>query len=141
MTPDQFVASLEKHGPAPVYLFLGPEPYQRERCRRALLDALLGAAKEERQSGFSRVDLDEVPLAAAFDDARSLSLFATRRVIWIAGAEAALPRAVADSDEPDNELARYLHQPAPDTTVVIEASRYGFDGDDKAKLQRGRKFF
>ncbi len=48
---------------------------------------------------------------------------------------------MADSDEPDNELARYLRQAAPDTTVVIEASRYGFDGDDKAKLERARKFF
>ena len=32
------------------------------------------------------------PLAAALDDARSLSLFASRRVIWIGSAEAVLPR-------------------------------------------------
>jgi DNA polymerase III delta subunit len=40
----------------------------------------------------TRVDLSEVPLAAALDDARALSLFATRRVIWIGSAEAVLPR-------------------------------------------------
>jgi DNA polymerase III subunit delta len=141
MTPEQFLSSLQKSGPAPVYLFLGPEHYQRDRCRRALLEAVLGDSPEARETGFTRLDLSEVPLAAAFDDARSLSLFASRRVIWLAGAEAALPRAVADSDEPDSELARYLSQPAPDTTVVIEASRYGFEGDDKPKLERARKFF
>jgi DNA polymerase-3 subunit delta len=144
MTPEQFLSSLQKSGPAPAYLFLGPEPYQRDRCRRALLESVLGDSPEARENGFTRLDLSEVPLAAAFDDARALSLFAPRRVIWLAGAEAALPRAVADADEPSNELAelaRYLHQPTPDTTVVIEASRYGFDGDDKAKLERARKFF
>ena len=141
MTPEQFLSSLQKSGPAPVYLFLGPEPYQRDRCRRALLASVLGDSPEARETGFTRLALSEVPLAAALDDARSLSLFASRRVIWLAGAEAALPRTLADSDEPDNQLANYLHQPTPDTTVVIEASRYGFEGDDKAKLERARKFF
>ena len=83
MTPDQFLLSLQKNGPAPVYLFLGPEPYQRERCRRALLEAVLGPAPEDRESGFTLVDLSEVPLSAALDHARALSLFATRRMIWI----------------------------------------------------------
>jgi DNA polymerase-3 subunit delta len=148
MTPDQFVASLQKNGPAPVYLFLGPEPYQRERCRRALLDTALGAAAEDRETGFSRVDLDEVPLAAALDDARSLSLFASRRVIWMGSAEAALPRGRAAAVTDDNEaagdageIARYLREPTPGTVVVLESSRYGFDGDDKAKLERVQKFF
>lgn len=149
MTPDQFVASLQKGGPAPVYLFLGPEPYQRERCRRALLDTALGAEPGDRETGFSRVDLDEVPLAAALDDARSLSLFASRRVIWIGGAEAALPRgraAAAMTEENETsgdagELAAYLREPTPGTVVVLESSRYGFDGDDKAKLERVQKFF
>jgi DNA polymerase-3 subunit delta len=153
MTPDQFLASLQKNGPAPVYLFLGPEPYQRERCRRALIEAVLGPAPEDRESGLTRVNLDEAPLAAALDDARSLSLFASRRVIWIGNAEAALPRgraaasAVGSEDEDGggsgdgSELAAYLREPTPETVVVIEASRYGFEGDDKAKLERVQKFF
>jgi DNA polymerase III subunit delta len=148
MTPDQFTASLQKNAPAPVYLFLGPEPYQRERCRRALLDAVLGSDPELRETGFRRVDLAEVPLAAALDDARSLSLFATRRVIWLGSAETALPRGKAAAAEEDGaaandggELAAYLREPTPDTVIVLESSRYGFDGDDKAKLERVQKFF
>jgi len=141
MTPEQFLSSLPRNGPAPVYLFLGPEHYQRDRCRRALLESVLGDTREARETGFTRLDLSEVPLAAALDDARSLSLFAPRRVIWLAGAEAALPRAVSESDQPNHELAGYLRQPTPDTTVVLESSRYGFEGDDKPKLERVRKFF
>jgi len=146
MTPDQFIASLQKNGPAPVYLFLGPEPHQRERCRAALLEAVLGNDPEARENGFSRVDLDEVPLAAALDDARSLSLFAPRRVIWMGSAEAALPRGRAAADDgtgagDGGELAAYLREPTPDTVVVLESSRYGFDGDDKAKLERVQKYF
>src|SRR5258708_2050679 len=117
MSPDQFLASL-KNGPAPVYLFLGPEAFQRERCRRELLRAALG-------------------------DARALSLFASRRVIWIVNAEAALPRTRAAASDEDvesggdaSDLAAYLRAPAPGTVVVLEASRYRFEGDDKAKLER-----
>ncbi len=149
MTPDQFLLSLQKGAPAPVYLFLGPEPYQRERCRQALVEAVLGSAPEDRESGFTRVDLSEVPLAAALDDARALSLFASRRVIWIGSAEAILPRgraAAAESDEgaeagDAGQLAAYLREPTPGTVVVLESSRYGFDGEDKAKLERVQKHF
>jgi len=148
MTPDQFLASLEKHGPAPVYLFLGPEPYQRERCRRALLDAVLGKSPEDRDGGLTRVDLSEVPLAAALDDARALSLFAAQRVIWIGSAEAVLPRgrAAAESDETGDagegdQLSAYLREPTPGTVVVLESSRYGFEGEDKARMERIQKYF
>jgi DNA polymerase-3 subunit delta len=149
MTPDQFLFSLQKGTPAPVYLFLGPEPYQRERCRQALLEAVLGSAPEDRESGLARVDLSEIPLAAALDDARALSLFASRRVIWIGSAEAILPRgraAAAESDEGGEtgdagQLAAYLREPTPGTVVVLESSRYGFDGEDKAKTERVQKHF
>lgn len=149
MTPDQFLLSLQKNGPASVYLFLGPEPYQRERCRRALLDAVLGPAPEDRESGLTRVDLSEVPLAAALDDARALSLFASRRVVWIGSADAVLPRgrvATAEVDENGDagdagQLSAYLRDSTPGVVVVLEASRYGFEGEDKAKLERIQKFF
>jgi DNA polymerase-3 subunit delta len=136
MTPDQFLDKVKK-GPAPVYLFLGQESYQRERCRRALIEAVL--TPENRESGFTHHDLDQVPLAAAIDDARSLSLFASDRVIWLGGAEAALPRGDADVETP--ELARYVEQPTPGTVLVVEASRYDFEGEEKTKLERVQKFY
>ena len=41
MTSEQFFARLRKTGPEPAYLFLGQEAYQRDRARRALIDAAL----------------------------------------------------------------------------------------------------
>ncbi len=148
MTPDQFLAKLKKDGPEPVYLFLGPDAYERDRCRRALVDAALPG--EARDDGFTRHDLSDVALAEAIDDARSMSLFATERLIWLAGAEAAVPRARAASSADDDEsgandsghvLADYIRQPTPGTTIVIDCSRYGFEGEDKTKIERVQKYF
>jgi DNA polymerase-3 subunit delta len=135
MTPDQFLDRLKKTGPAPAYLFLGPEAYQRERCRRALLDAAL-----EDLEGLTRHDLDEIPLASVLDDARSMSLFASKRVIWIASAEAVLPRGREESGDA-SELAAYLKDPTPGTVIVIESSRYDFEGEDKARIERVQKYY
>jgi DNA polymerase III subunit delta len=155
MTPEQFLDRIGKKSPESVYLFLGPEAYNRERCRRAIIDATLDPAlpPEEREAGFTRHDLDQVALTSAIDDARSMSLFATRRVIWLGRAEAALPRgkaieAASDSDDESTgaggsaaALASYLRHPTPGTVMVIDASRLEFDGEDKARMERVRKFY
>ena len=98
-----------------------------------------------------RVDasgLDEIPLAAALDDARSLSLFASSRVIWIGGVEGrcregARPRRIRRERKTGEtgQLAAYLREPTPGTVVVLECSRYDFEGEDKAKMERVQKYF
>ena len=135
MTPEQFLAKLGKAPPAAAYLFLGQEGHQRRVCREAL------AARVE---GFTHVDLDESTLSAVLDDARSLSLFSTERVIWVASAELALPRRMTAGEEEageESELAAYLKSPTPGIVLVFECSRYDFTGDDKAKLERVEKYF
>ncbi len=142
MSPEQFLQRIQKSAPAPAYLFLGPEVYQLSACRRALVDKMI--APEDRESGLSRHDLEETTLAAILDDARTLSLFAPSRVIWVSGAEVALPRGRAASDEENAsaaELASYLKQPTPGTVLVFEASRYDFEGEDRAKIERVQKFY
>ncbi len=150
MTPQQFLAHLKQNEPSPAYLFLGPEPYQREFCRSALIQKVL-PGPEERAGGLIRHDLDTVTLAAVVEDACSPSLFAPRRVLVVTGAEAALPRTRAGAEETEDEvapgkggasaLATYLKDPSPDVVLVFEAARFGFDGDDKRKLERVRKFY
>lgn len=148
MTPDQFLSRIAKQPLAPAYLFLGPEAYQRRLCKQALLDRALPG--EARADGLTLVGLDSLSLAELLDDARSLSLFSTERVLWAASAEAALPRRIAsttDSGEdggqagPEGLLDSYLKAPTPGTTIVFECSRYEFSGDDKAKLDRVAKFY
>jgi DNA polymerase-3 subunit delta len=123
-------------------LFVGPELYQLSACRRALVDKVL--APEDRENGLSRHDMEETTLASVLDDARSLSLFAPNRVVWVSGAEAALPRGRAASNEESaaaEELADYLKHPTPGCVLVFEASRYGFEGDDRTKIERVQKFY
>ena len=146
MTSDQFLAKLKKDGPEAAYLFLGSESYERDRCRRTLIEAVL--PPDQRDDGFTRLDLDQLPLAAAIDDASSMSLFASQRIIWLASAEAAVPRARSSSSEDEDSasndidvLTSYLRQPTPGTVLVIDCARYDFEGEDKAKLERVQKFF
>ena len=141
MSPDQFVERIRKFSPAPVYLFLGPEIYQRGRCRKALVERVL--APEDRENGLSQLDLEQTNMTAVLDEARSLSLFAPNRLVWVSGAEGVLPtgRSAAQQESGAAELAAYLSDPTPGTVLVFDASRYDFDGEDRAKIERVQKFY
>jgi len=146
LIPEQFLAKIAKQPPAPAYLFLGQEGYQRRVCREALLARVLPG--DARADGFNQVDLEGASLSDVLDDARSLSLFTADRVIWVSSAELALPRRIVSPDETnedgkavDSEMATYLKSPTPGTVIVFECSRYDFVGDDKAKLERVEKFY
>ena len=143
MTPEQFRAQLGKQGPQAVYLFIGPDGYERDQCRRLLVEKALPEA-EEREQGYTRHDLDAVSLAEVIDDASSFSLFATRRLIWVTGAEGALPRRLTGDEEESGVgamLAKWVKDPTPETVLVFDCQRYDFEGDDKAKLERVTKFY
>jgi DNA polymerase-3 subunit delta len=127
MTPDQFLGRMKKGVIAPAYLFLGTEAYGRDRCRQALLDAML--TLEDREAGLAQYDLRESELPDVVEDARSLSLFAGKRVILVANAEMALPKQKAgDEDEEDAEgpassgaqsLDEYMKDPTPDVVLLF----------------------
>ncbi len=102
------------------------------------------------EDAIAQHDLTEIALAEVVDDARSLSLFAADRLIWVLNAEAALPRGRASADEDDLESAGsgdaaplndYLKNPTPGVVTIFEASRFEFEGDDKRKQERVRKFY
>lgn len=146
MTPEQFLARLPKQAPLPAYLFLGQEGYQRSVCKQALLERVLPG--DARAEGLTQTDLENATLSEILDDARSLSLFSSERVIWVRSAELALPRRITTTEEgeesgsvPGAELSHYLKQPTPGTVIVFECSRYDFAGDDRPKLERVEKFY
>jgi DNA polymerase-3 subunit delta len=151
MTPAQFLARVKKNDIPPAVLFLGQESYNRRRCREALI-AARGVDPEQ-------FEMAESSLAAVIDDARAMSLFASERVMIAVSAETAMPRATraaAVSDDADDEddaprsasgkgeealLAAYVGSPTPGVTLVFEATRWDFEGDDKTKTERVRKFY
>lgn len=143
MSPEQFLARIAKQLPAPVYFFIGPEAYLRRKCKEALTARVLGAER----AGLTQTDLENTTLAEVLDDARSFSLFASERLIWVASAELALPRRMTAADEDGAggasaaALGDYLKQPTPGTVLVFDCSRYDFAGDDRPKLERVTKFY
>jgi len=147
MTPEQFLLKLARQPAAPVYLFLGCESYYRRLSKDALLEKLLPC--ESRADGLSQTDLEQTSLPRVIDDACSLSLFTSDRVIWVTSAELALPRRLSANDDerdsgdksPVDLLKQYLKTPTPGTVLVFECSRYDFAGDDKAKIERVAKFY
>ena len=146
MTGAQLLARAKKRDFPPAVLLLGPEAYERRRIKEGLTAAFAEGA-------VAQLDLAEVTLAAILDDARALSLFASDRLIWVVNAEAALPRTAKSSEEDDPEtesgtsggdaapLAAYLKDPTPGVVLVFEAMRFDFEGDDKRKQDRVRKFY
>ena len=141
MTPAQFIARVKRSEIPPVCLFLGQESYNRRRCRQALVQAAKGVESEQ-------YDASETSLAAIIDDARAMSLFATERLIFVIGAETAMPRTVRDDDESGGGdglavgvLEAYVKDPTPGVTLVFEATRWDLEGEDKPKTERARKFF
>jgi DNA polymerase-3 subunit delta len=145
MTPAQFLARVKRRDIPPVCLFLGQEGYNRRLCREALFAALQLESEQH--------DVAEISLAAIIDDARAMSLFASERLIFVIGADAAVPRssrAAASEDDDDGEsggpgdagmLEAYVKSPTPGVTLIFEATRWDFEGDDKTKSERARKFF
>ena len=148
MTPAQFQTRLKKGTVPPAVLLLGPEAYERRRIKDALTSRLPADA-------VSQHDLGALSLTEVLDDARALSLFASERLLWIVNAELAMPRGrAAASDEGAEDdaggtatagdtaaLAAYLKDPTPDVTLVFEAIRFDFEGEDKRKQDRVRKYF
>ena len=142
MTPAQLLSRIEKGATPPAILLLGPEAYDRRR----ILDAL--AARFPADS-ITYHDLLELTLTEVVDDARSLSLFASERLIRVANAEAVLPKGKMDEDaegESGNAanaapLNEYLKDPTPGVVLLLEAVRFDFEGDDKRRQDRVLKFY
>ena len=93
--------------------------------------------------------MSEIPLAAALDDARALSLFASRRVIWIGSAEAVLPRgraAAAESDETGDtgdadQLSAYLREPTPERWWCSNPAATDSKARTRPSIERVQKYF
>ncbi len=145
MTPKQFLDRLKKAEPQPLYLFLGNELFLRDRCRRALNHTVLGDSARETPNpeGLTEIDLGEQHLAALIDEARTMSLFATARLVIGTHAEAAIPRGTGSkAAEPFDALRSYAESPTPGTVVLFEATRIDLgERDDKSKIDRLVKLF
>ena len=89
MTPQQFLAQLKQREPEPAYLFLGPEPYQREFCRRARIERVL-PGPQDREGGLEiAVAAEGRGLVASF---RQAGLVLRVALLPLAGAHGCLTK-------------------------------------------------
>lgn len=127
--------------PAPGYLFLGAEPFYRSRCRKAILTAALGA--EPDKAAIVEIDLAEKPLSELIEEAQTMSLFCSERVVIGRNAEHAVPTTSGTAAKQAKELVSdYFKDPSPGTVVLIEVTKFDSrERDEKRRLARAAEFF
>jgi DNA polymerase-3 subunit delta len=142
LKPKAFLQAMKAgEKPAAGYLFLGAEVFFRDRCRRALKQAVLGG--EATEEGLIQIDLKEQPIARVLDETRTLSLFASSRLVFALNADQALPSGRSAKDAADaEELAAYFRDPTPGVVLAFECTKLDArDRDDKAKIDRVAQFY
>ena len=153
LTATDFQRALATGQFAPGYLLIGSELFFRDRIRRTLIEVFVNGQKQD----VFEHDLAEIPVRDALDDAASLGLFASRRLLWLRNAESLLPRrrsaasAAAGEDEAAAEpqtagkhsaeaITAYFERPQPSSLVVFEATSLDLsDRDDLRKAERIEK--
>ena len=102
----------------PVYLLLGEEPFLRHRARNLIHDVIVG-----KHEGTASIFTSDDPLEAVLDSLRGDSLFASRRMVEIIGADKFLR-------EKGDAVARYLDRPSASGVLVLDAAKV----DGRTKL-------
>lgn len=117
--PDQLQAMVKKNI-FPVYMVSGDEPLQQMES----LDVIRAYLKEKDYSEREVLDVDaQFDWQRLIDEAASMSLFATRRIV-----ELRLPSA-KPGRQGSQILKEYLSQPPEDTVLIINAGK--IDGNAK----------
>jgi DNA polymerase III subunit delta len=142
---DRFVAEIEasRNGGAlrPGYVLLGDEMYLYERCRRAVLDALIDPVM--RDFSLAEIDLAETSIFEALDRAQTPSLMAPFQVVFLRNLKTLYGRG-AKKDE-FAALGAYARSPNPQALLIFVADHLHLPADlrrmdmqDKDRYERIR---
>ena len=117
---------------APIYCLHGPERYLIDRCVTALRQQIIGDSEASAGLNHEVFDLKETPLVDVLAAARTVPMFARRRIIVARG----LDQVKAEGLEP---LVAYVADPNPTTCLVLLAEK--IDGRLRAFLALKRAGF
>jgi DNA polymerase III subunit delta len=118
--PEELLARIKKGKPIPALLLLGEETYLRDRCRTALIDAYVSEAA--RTWAISRFSADRGEVQSALDQAQTLPMLSPQQVVFLEKAEAIEEFSGKKREDALKQLEIYLNNPAPFTTIVVEAA-------------------
>jgi len=114
MDPTQFIASLNRGKPAPVYFLRGPDRFLHEECRRAIVAVLPAGAREWC---FAEIEFKSGRLARELEGASQMPMLGGHSYFFFSDPE----DFKQAGDEDYEDLQAYLQSPSPCATVVFAA--------------------
>ncbi len=115
----ELLARVEKGRAIPAVLLLGDEAFLRDSCRTLLIEKYVPEAA--RAWALSRFSAGRGEGQAALDQAQTMPMLSPQQVVFLEEAEAIEKLGDAKRDDFVKALEAYLEDPAPFTTLVIEA--------------------
>ena len=139
---ERFLTELKENHLRPGYVLAGDEVFLYERCRRAIVKALV--PPEMREFCLSELDLSETNIFEALDLARTPSLMAPFQVLFVRNLKMLYTRGA--KKEEFAAIAAYFREPNPQALIVfiadhihIPADPRRMDMDDKNRYERLRE--
>jgi DNA polymerase-3 subunit delta len=121
LTLDQFKERLDKGKKIPAILLLGDEPYLRDSSRAALIDKFVPEAA--RAWAVSCFSANRGAVQSALEQCQTLPMLSNQQVVFLEDAQAIESLGEKAREEAVQNLVAYLEDPAPFTTLVIEAEK------------------
>jgi DNA polymerase-3 subunit delta len=139
---DRFLAEVKENRLRAGYVLVGDDVFLYERCRRAVLDALVPA--DLRDFCLSEIDLAETNIFEALDRAQTPSLMAPFQVLFIRNLKQLYTRGA--KKEEFAALEAYFRSPNPQALVLFVADHLRIPSDprrmdlqDKDRYERIRE--
>jgi len=139
---DRFLAEVKENRLRAAYVLVGDDVFLYERCRRAVLDALVPA--DLRDFCLSEIDLAETNIFEALDRAQTPSLMAPFQVLFIRNLKTLYTRGA--KKEEFAALEAYFRSPNPQALVIFVADHLRIPSDprrmdmqDKDRYERIRE--
>ncbi|MGC2638099.1 MAG: DNA polymerase III subunit delta [Acidobacteriaceae bacterium] len=124
---DRFLAELQENRLRPGYVFIGDEIFLFERCRKAVLAALV--PPDLRDFCLSEIDLAETSIFEALDRAQTPSLMAPFQVLFIRNLKTLYTRGA--KKEEFAALAAYFRSPNPQALLLFVADHIRIPSDSR----------
>jgi DNA polymerase III subunit delta len=119
VSPQEMLARLGKGKAVAAVLLLGEEPYLRDACRAQLIEKFVPEAA--RTWAVSRYSADRGETQEALEQAQSLPMLAPKQVVFLEDVDAVEKLGEKNREAAIAQLEEYLQNPAPFTTLVLEA--------------------
>jgi DNA polymerase-3 subunit delta len=139
---DRFLAEVKDNRLRPGYVLVGDEVFLYERCRKAILDALVPA--DMRDFCLSELDLAETNIFEVLDRAQTPSLMAPFQVLFIRNLKQLYTRGA--KKEEFAALEAYFRSPNPQALLIFVADHLRIPSDprrmdmqDKDRYERIRE--